>query len=141
MGAISIIKINKESLTMPTWDDYKKTARERGSLAFELYLIETIPIRAPAEVQKVLPAHIAYQQKLAAKGKIFMAGPISDQKGTEMQGTGMIFYRASSMDEAREWADGDPMHSQNVKVYTLRKWMINECTSSLISEIEKIRDA
>jgi len=125
---------------MPAWDEYKEIARERGALAFELYLVETTPIGTPEEIQQTLPAHIAYQQKLESEGKIFMAGPTSDLSGALMQGSGMIIYRATSLEEAKEWADGDPMHSQNVRSFVLRKWLVNECTPAIISNVKKIRD-
>ena len=52
----------------------------------------------------------------------------------------MIIYRASSLEEAKESADGDPMHNQNVRSYVLRKWLVNECTPAIISDVKKIRD-
>ena len=48
-----------------------------------------------------------------------------------MQGTGMIVYRAESMEAARAIADGDPMHSSGARTYVLRKWLINEGSFSL----------
>lgn len=132
--------IIKGDIFMPAWDEYKAIARERGALAFELYVIETTPCATAAELQEILPAHIAYQQKLESEGKIFMAGPTSDATGKMMQGSGMIIYRAKSLKEAQEWADGDPMHSQNLRSYTLRKWLVNECNPAIISGIREIRE-
>lgn len=111
---------------MPAWEEYKKASRERGSLAFELFIVETTPIAGPEELQKTLPAHLAYQKQLEAEGKLFLAGPTSDDTGALMQGTGMIIYRAANLEEARALADGDPMHSENVRSYKLRKWLVNE---------------
>mgnify|MGYP001996820672 CR=1 FL=1 len=125
---------------MPDWDDYKNLARDRGSLAFELYVIKTRPLGTSEEIKQMLPAHLTYQQALASEGKIFIAGPTSDSTGSHMQGFGMIIYRASSLEEAKEWADGDPMHSQNLKSYSLSKWLVNECAPTLIKEIERLRD-
>ena len=34
--------------------------------------------------------------------------------------------KADSMDEARSLANGDPMHSTDARMYTLKKWLINE---------------
>ena len=111
---------------MPAWEDYKSTAKERGALAFELYLVETTPIASGEALQAILPAHLAYQRELEAQGKLFLAGPTSDETGELMQGTGMIIYRASSMAEADALAKGDPMHKDNIRSYRLRKWLVNE---------------
>ena len=111
---------------MPAWDEYKSSARERGALALELYAVESTPDVEPAKLQAVLPDHLAYQKKMEAEGKLFLAGPLSDGTGTQMQGTGLIIYRASSMEEARDIAQNDPMHAQGARTFTLRKWMVNE---------------
>ncbi len=125
---------------MPDWDNYKGLARDRGSLAFELYVIKSRPLGTPEQIKQMLPAHLTYQQALASKGKIFMAGPTSDCTGSHMQGFSMIIYRASSLEDAKELADGDPMHSQNLKSYSLCKWLVNECIPSLIPDVKKLRD-
>lgn len=111
---------------MPAWEEYKKISRERGSLAFELFIVETTPITTPEDLQKTLPSHIAYQKKLESEGKLFLSGPTSDDTGKLIQGNGMIIYRAASLEEARSLADGDPMHSNQVRSYRLRKWLVNE---------------
>lgn len=111
---------------MPKWTEYKAAAKERGSLAFELYVVETTPAVAPDEMVKKLPEHLAYQQTMEEAGKLFMAGPLSDPSGEEMVGTGLIIYRAASMEEARTIAANDPMHSSGCRTFTLRKWMVNE---------------
>ena len=62
---------------------------------------------------------------------LVMAGPTSDASGDSMEGAGMVIYRAASMDEARALADADPMHSSGARVYTLKKWLVNEGSLSL----------
>nr|CAA6829381.1 MAG: Unknown protein [uncultured Thiotrichaceae bacterium] len=116
---------------MPAWNEYKQGAKERGSLALELFVVESTPAKAPEDVKENLPAHLAYQQTLEIAGTLAFAGPLSDLTGELMQGTGMIVYRAGSMDEARAMADADPMHQSGARTYTLRKWLINEGSFSL----------
>lgn len=116
---------------MPAWDEYKKMAKERGSLAFELYVVESTPAAEPEDVKENLPAHLAYQQSLENEGSLAFAGPLSDETGEQMQGMGLIVYRASSMLDARQMADADPMHQSGARRYTLRKWLINEGSLSL----------
>ncbi len=116
---------------MPTWEEYKTAAKERGSLAFELYVVESTPAKTPDDLKANLPDHLAYQAKLEAKGRLFLAGPMSNPTGEQMLGTGLIVYRASSMEDARKIAEGDPMHSTGTRTFVLRKWMINEGSLSL----------
>jgi hypothetical protein len=57
-----------------------------------------------------------------------------------MPGSGMMVYRASSLQQAKEWADGDPMHNQRLRRYTVRKWLVNECDPAIISTMKKMRE-
>jgi len=111
---------------MPAWNDYKKMAKERGSLALELYVVESTLAKTPDELQATLPAHLAYQQEQEIAGFLAFAGPLSDPTGELILGTGLIVYRANSMEQARQIADADPMHATGTRSYTLRKWLINE---------------
>ena len=56
---------------------------------------------------------------------------MSDESGEEMQGRGMIVYRARSLQHARELAENDPMHRAGARSFTLRKWLINEGSLTL----------
>ena len=124
---------------MPTWEEYKTTARERGALALELYVVDTTPVKGPPELQATLPDHLAYQKELEVAGKLFLAGPVSDATGEQMMGSGHIVYRASSMEEAKALADGDPMHANGVREYTLRKWLVNEGSPSFSTALSDKR--
>jgi len=116
---------------MPTWSEYKKTARTRGSLAFELYIVESTPALRPDELSEILPDHLNYQKQMEHAGKLFLAGPLSDASGEEMTGGGIIVYRASSLNEAKEIALNDPMHKRGGRTFTLRRWLVNEGSLSL----------
>lgn len=111
---------------MPAWEDYKATAKSRGALAMELYVVQSTAAAPPDQMQAVLPDHLAYQKQLEAEGKLFLAGPMSDETGEQMQGTGLIVYRAGSLQEASDLADADPMHAKGMRSYTMRKWLVNE---------------
>jgi uncharacterized protein YciI len=111
---------------MVAWSDYKAAARERGSLACELFVVISTPVKDPEVVRAVLPEHLAYQQQLEDEAVLAFAGPLSDDTGEHMQGTGMIIYRAESMESAKQYAEADPMHAQQVRSYTLRRWLVNE---------------
>ena len=111
---------------MVAWTEYRDTASARGALALELFVVESTPTGDPEAVRATLPDHLDYQREMEQHGKLVLAGPVSDPTGEEMQGTGMIVYRAASMDDARAMADADPMHKAGARSYTLRKWLVNE---------------
>ncbi len=115
---------------MPSWSEYKAAARERGALALELFVVNSVPAK-PEALKAVLPDHLAYQARLEAEGKLAFAGPVSDPSGERMDGEGMIVYRAASLEEARALADADPMHSTGTRSYTIRRWLINEGSLTL----------
>lgn len=117
---------------MAKWDDYKAQAQERGSLALELYVVESTPLVDPASMQASLAAHLAYQKQQEKEGKLAFAGPLSDDTGDLMEGSGLIVYRARSLAEARDIADVDPMHADGKRSYRLRRWLINEGSFSLV---------
>ncbi|WP_417523636.1 YciI family protein [Marinovum sp.] len=116
---------------MPSWDSYKTEARARGALALELYVAHSVPAGDPAAVKAALPDHLAYQARLEAEGKLALAGPLSDETGTQMEGMGMIVYRAESLEAARALAEADPMHRAGARSFTLRRWLINEGSLTL----------
>lgn len=116
---------------MPKWEDYKAEARSRGALALELFVVHSTPVGEPADVKAALPDHLAYQAQLEAAGALVLAGPLSDDTGEEMQGTGLIVYRAASLKDARALAEDDPMHRTGARRFTLRKWLVNEGSLTL----------
>ena len=59
------------------------------------------------------------------------AGPLSDATGEHMMGTGLIVYRADSLEAARALAEADPMHARAVREFTIRRWLINEGSLTL----------
>ncbi len=111
---------------MTSFSEYKKIARSRGALAFEVYVVESTAVADPASLQESLPAHLDYQKSLEAKGALVFAGPLSDASGESMSGGGLIVYRAGSIEEATALAEADPMHRDGKRRFTLRRWLINE---------------
>lgn len=116
---------------MVAWTEYKANAKARGALALELYVALSIPAKAPEDVKASLPDHLAYQAELEAAGQLAFAGPMSDETGEHMHGTGMIVYRAGGLEDARALAQADPMHLSGARSFTLCRWMINEGSLSI----------
>ncbi|MGI9389074.1 MAG: YciI family protein [Boseongicola sp.] len=111
---------------MVAWANYRESARERGALALELFVVQSTPGNDPEAVKANLSDHLAYQRELEKSGRLVLAGPMSDESGEHMMGTGLIIYRASTLQEASEIADNDPMHRSGARTYALRKWLVNE---------------
>lgn len=111
---------------MVAWAEYKQHARERGSLALELYVVVSTPAKSPEAMKQVLPDHLAYQLAQEAAGTLALAGPLSDLSGDEMQGEGLIVYRAESLASATWIAQNDPMHLTGARTFTIRRWLLNE---------------
>jgi uncharacterized protein YciI len=116
---------------MPSWSQYRETARSRGALAFELYVVESTLAKSPEQAQAILPQHLEYQKNMEKNGTLVLAGPLSDPSGEQMSGGGLIIYRATSIDEANTFANNDPMHKQGVRSFTLRRWLVNEGSISM----------
>ena len=111
---------------MPTFSEYKETARARGALAFEVFVVTSRPLVGPDVFSKHLPEHLAYLGEQERAGTLMMAGPLSDETGVEMSGIGFQVWRAESWDSAQALAAGDPMHVAGVKTFEMRRWLINE---------------
>lgn len=116
---------------MVAWTEYKDGAKSRGALALELYAVVSTPAKPPEDLKAHLPDHLAYQAKLESEGALALAGPMSDESGENMQGQGLIIYRAESLEAARALAENDPMHKSGGRSFTLRRWMINEGSLNL----------
>lgn len=111
---------------MPSWSEYKQIAKDRGSLAFELYVVVSTPSASIETVKENLPRHLEYQAQQESEGRLVFAGPLSDESGENMEGEGMIVYRADSLEDARKIAEQDPMHASGARSFTIRRWLINE---------------
>ena len=81
--------------------------------------------RAPGEqalenAKANLPEHLAYQAQLKKNGDPVFAGPLSDLSGDNMEGAGMIIYRAESLEAARDLAIADPVSYTHLTLPTKR---------------------
>lgn len=113
---------------MPTssWQQHIDHVTAKGVLAKRLYVIFTSPVSGIDALHAHLPAHLAYQKDLEARGITFGAGPFADDTETEWSGEGMIIVRAASLADAVAIANADPMHSAGVRSFRVRPWLLNE---------------
>ncbi|KZM51775.1 YciI family protein [Labrenzia sp. OB1] len=108
------------------WDTYRREAKTRGALALELFVVLSLPVEGGTSAETVLADHLEYQRRLEGEGRLVQAGPLSDESGQLLSGAGLVVYRANSLEEARELAEADPMHSSGARSYSLRRWLWNE---------------
>lgn len=108
------------------WSEHVEKIRSRGVLGMALYVIETTPTDGLGPVLENLPDHLAYQKKLEETGVMFAAGPFADDDETEWSGAGMVVVRADNVNQAREIANADPMHSSGARSFRVRPWLLNE---------------
>jgi hypothetical protein len=109
-----------------SWQQHIEHVRGKGLLALPLYVILTTPVGAIDTLAAHLPAHLAYQKDLEARGITFAAGPFADDSESEWSGEGMIIVRAESLAAARAIAEADPMHLAGVRRFRVRPWLLNE---------------
>lgn len=111
---------------MPEWTAYREQAKSRGALALELFVVMSWPVEGGPDLGAVLPDHLAYQRQLESQGVLALAGPMSNEAGDQIEGAGLIIYRADSLEAAHDLARADPAHMTGARRYTLRRWMVNE---------------
>ncbi|MEM6637307.1 MAG: YciI family protein [Pseudomonadota bacterium] len=116
---------------MPSFSEYKAMAKDRGSLAYEVFMVISRPVSPPDEFSKHLPDHLAYLGAAEAAGQLMFAGPLSDEAGQGMSGIGLQIWRAANWEEAQALAENDPMHTSGVKRFEMRRWLINEGSLSV----------
>lgn len=111
---------------MTEWENYRETARSKGVLALELYVVQSAPVVGKDRLREVLPEHLAYQTGMEKSGNLVFAGPLSDDSGENWSGAGLVVYRAAGLEAARALAAADPMHASGCRTFTIRRWLLNE---------------
>jgi uncharacterized protein YciI len=114
-----------------TWRDAVDYSATHGLLAKRLYVVFSAPTNGLGPVLENLEPHLQHQAKLEKDGIMFAAGPLASADEQNWEGSGMFIYRAGSRDEARAFADSDPMHISGARTYTIKTWLLNEGTFSV----------
>ena len=117
-----------------SWSGLVDFSREQGQLARLLYVVFSVPAGTLTAVMENIEPHIAHQVDLERRGILFGAGPFAGV-GTgegEWQGEGMFIYRAASLEEATQIAESDPMHRSGARSFTIRTWLLNEGSYSVV---------
>jgi len=104
-----------------------ETARSLDMAVYYVYLLRKGPAwsaDSTAEIDALQAAHLGNLRRLRDEGKLVLNGPLLDslQLGGDIRGIGVL--KASSLAEAREWIDTDPMVRVGRLVAELHVWMV-----------------
>src|SRR3984893_6279108 len=108
-------------------DDERIAELTKKMLRKKLYVVLSKPLVAPEKLKPLLPAHLEYMIGLEKRGLIFASGPLADSAGPPT-GHGLTVLRASSAQEARAIAEGDPFFVNKLRTFELKEWTIMEGT-------------
>ena len=114
--------------TTMRWEDLVSYSQEHDLLAKRLYVVSSTPTQGLGPVLENLDGHVEHQTRLEVSGVMFAAGPLASDDLQEWLGEGLFVYRAESMEEARRYAESDPMHAAGARSFTIREWLLNEGT-------------
>ncbi|MDC8773032.1 YciI family protein [Roseateles albus] len=78
------------------------------------YLVLTL--RTPNFDLNVVPDHYAFLDRLKSEERLEMAGPFTDKTG------GAYLLKAAHLEEAKQIAFADPLHSSGSSVVTVKEW-------------------
>lgn len=96
----------------------------------QLYVVFTEPVPNGGDRAAARAQHLAYQYELERRGIMFAAGPFLDDAG-ESNGSGMIMYRADSLEHATQIANDDPFHKLGFRKFRIARWRVSEGTFTL----------
>ena len=102
----------------------------RKMLRKKLYVLLSKPLVPPDKLKPFLLAHLEYMVGLEKRGLVFASGPLADGEGPPT-GQGLTVLRASSAEEARALAEGDPFFVNGLRTFELKEWTVMEGTLSL----------
>jgi len=78
------------------------------------YLVTTF--RTPQFQSSVIDEHYAFLDRLRQQGRLELAGPFTDKSG------GAYLIKAENLEEARELAYSDPVHTTHSSIVTVYEW-------------------
>jgi uncharacterized protein YciI len=91
----------------------------------QLFVVLWKSLGHPDLVKRDLPKHLDYMIGLEKRGVIFASGPFTPGQGASL-GDGLTIFRASSIDEAKVFANSDPFVLSGARGYDIREWTVME---------------
>jgi uncharacterized protein len=90
-----------------------------------LYVVLWRSFGHPDLIRRDLEKHLAYMIGLEKRGVLFASGPFAPGNGAQI-GDGLTILRATSIDEAKVFANSDPFVLSGARGYAVREWTIME---------------
>jgi uncharacterized protein YciI len=142
MASAAFSQIVEEQSKTPINPNYdaelarKLGANEMGMRSYILVLLKSSgkPVPAGKERDEMFAGHMANMKRLAAEGKLVLAGPLDGVDGMR----GMFIYAVDSIDEAKKLTDTDPVIVKGEMVAVYHKYFGNAGIMMLNEIYEKI---
>lgn len=94
-------------------------------LAKKLYAIIWRNLGQPDLIKRDIALHLEYMIGLENRNVLFASGPFTQGTGVAA-GDGLTIFRASSIEEARVFANSDPFVLSGARTYDVREWTVME---------------
>ena len=91
----------------------------------QLFVVLWKSLGYPDLLKRDLAKHLEYMIGLEKRGVVFASGPFSPGQGAAL-GDGLTIFRASSIDEAKVFANSDPFVLSGARSYDIREWTVME---------------
>lgn len=137
---LSVAGFSQVSYTKPPYDAElakKVGADDYGMKNYVFCILKTGPkdteIKDKAERDKIFAGHMANMDRLAAEGKLALAGPFGKN---DRQYRGLFILVAATVEDAQKLVDTDPVIKSGMMVAELTPWYGSAATM-LINENHK----
>ena len=139
LGIIFILNLNAQ-VNNPEYDSTlarKLGADERGMKSYVLVILKTGPaiIEKGAKRDSLFAGHFSNMDRLAAAGKLIIAGPIGSN---DKSYRGIFILNSPTLEEAREILKSDPTIKAGIFDIELYEWYGSAAISEYLKVAEKI---
>ena len=113
----------------------EKTEPQFKLVEFQMALLKRGPewdVTQSKETTPLRQQHIAYVQSLLESGKAVIAGPLDDDGEIK----GLYIFRTKSADEARNWAENDPLVKAGHLSIEMHPWWAEDVMKQAASPIK-----
>jgi uncharacterized protein YciI len=97
----------------------------RKMLNKRLFVVIWKSFGLPDLIKRDLEKHLQYMIALEKRGVVFASGPFTPGLGVSV-GDGLTIFRATSIEEAKVFANGDPFVLNGARSYDVREWTVME---------------
>jgi uncharacterized protein YciI len=107
-------------------NDTRKTVAELLAPMLKKTLFVAINrVAAPAStIEPFVAEHLAYMNALEAEGRLWASGPFIEEG--VLVGDGLTILSTSTIEEARQTMEEEPLIKRGLRTFELRKWELRE---------------